>query len=196
MGVNMAETMVTGPSRLSTTTITLHWIVAIAIIGMLFLGIYIEDFVPGKLADGSRNPFRGYLMGIHKATGVLVLAVAVMRAIWRLAQGWPTPVGVYQRLEVVAAKATHWVLLLATIIMPLSGIIMSQAAGRPISIFGFFDLPMLIGESKVIGGIAHQVHGLGAWVLIAAIALHIAGALKHHFIDNDATLKRMLGLSR
>ncbi len=192
----MTETVATAPGGLSKTTISLHWIVAIAIIGMLCLGLYMEDFVPGRLEDGSRNPFKGYLVGIHKATGVLVLAAAVLRALWLLSQGWPTPVGVYQRLEVFAAKANHWVLLLATLVMPLSGIVMSQAGGRAVSVYGFFDLPMLVGESKAIGGIAHEVHEIGAWVLIAAIALHIVGALKHHFIDKDSTLTRMLGLHR
>lgn len=185
--------MTTAAAPLSKTTITFHWIIALAIIGMLAFGIYIEDFVPGKLADGSRNPFRGELMMIHKSIGAIILAVALARVFWRLSEGWPKPVQVYKSFEILLSKFTHWLLLLGTLIMPLSGIIMSQAAGRAVSVFGWFNLPMVVPESKLIGGIAHEVHGIGAWVLIAAIALHIIGALKHHVIDGDATLKRMLG---
>lgn len=185
--------MTTSPSPLSKTTISLHWIIALGIIGMLAFGIYIEDFVPGKLADGSRNPFRGELMMLHKSIGVVILTVALARIFWRMSEGWPKPVGVFKKLEKILAKTAIWLLLLGTLIMPLSGIVMSQAAGRVVPVFGLFELPIIFPESKALGGVAHEVHGIGAWVLIAAISFHIVGALKHHFIDKDATLKRMLG---
>lgn len=181
------------PLPFSKLTISFHWIIALSIIGMLAFGIYIEDFVPGKLADGSRNPLRGELMGLHKSIGALILVLALARVFWRISEGWPTPVQVYKQLELTLAKLTHWLLIIGTVAMPLSGIIMTQAAGRAVPVFGLFDLPMIFPESKLLGGIAHQVHGIGAWVLIAAILLHFVGALKHHLIDKDATLKRMLG---
>ncbi len=181
------------PSSLSKITIHFHWLIALGIIGMLAFGIYIEEFVPGRLADGTRNPFRGELMFFHKSFGAIILLLAGARVGWRFIEGWPEPASIYKRIEVIAAKATHWLLLLGTLIMPLSGIIMSQAAGRAVSVFGLFNLPTIVPESKAIGDVGHVVHEFGAWILIGVIAFHIAGALKHHVIDKDETLKRMLG---
>lgn len=178
---------------LSSTTIAFHWLIAVAIIGMLAFGIYIEDFIPGRLADGSRNPLRGDLMFYHKSLGALILVIAFFRVIWRIREGWPTPAGLYKRFEHIAAKITHWILAIGTILMPLSGIVMTQAAGRPVPVFGLFTFPTIVWESKTIGDIAHVMHGFGAYLLIAAICLHFIGALKHHFIDRDVTLRRMLG---
>lgn len=178
---------------LSKTTIWFHWLIGLGIIGMLAFGIYLEDFVPGRLADGSRNPFRGELMFWHKSIGATILLLAALRIFWRIKEGWPSPVSAYAAYEVVLAKLTHWLLLIGTLAMPLSGITMSQAAGRPVSVFKLFNLPTVVPESKLIGGIANEIHGIGAWVLIFAIVLHVIGALKHHVVDRDATLKRMLG---
>ena len=160
-----------------------HWIIALAMIGMLAFGIYIDDFVP-------RGPQAGALLQIHKAIGVLVLVYGLWRVGWRLARGFleaAAPMPVWQER---IAKLTHWVLIAGIILMPLSGTTTSLFGGHDINVFGLFVIPGFT-ENKAISDLAMEVHGTIANILIAFIVLHIAGALKHHVIDRDATLVRM-----
>lgn len=179
--------------RFSKTTLALHWLVAIVMIIMLISGIIIEDFLPKKLPDGSRNATRGLLMMLHKSTGVILLGFAVWRVVWRFMNGWPTPSSAYKFYEKVIAKVIHWMLLIGTLLMPISGIAMNQSHGRAVKVFDLFQLPTIFPESEAINMAAHNAHGLGSKLIIAAIILHIIGALKHHFVDKDTTLKRMVG---
>ncbi|MCP4317953.1 MAG: cytochrome b [Hyphomicrobiales bacterium] len=160
-----------------------HWIVALAIIGMLAFGIYIEDFVP-------RGPSKGALLQTHKAIGVLVLAYGLWRIGWRLAKGFLAPAAPMPHWQDVTSRVTHWLLIAGIIVMPISGMMTSLFGGHDISMFGLFVIP---GQPKNAGisEFAKEVHGATANIMIAFIVLHIAGALKHHLIDRDATLVRM-----
>jgi len=171
-------------------TIGLHWIIAIAIIGMLAFGLYIEDL--------PRGPEKSALIGIHKSIGLTILVLAAARFGWRLINGMPQPVGRYSTIERILAKTVHWLLLLGTLFMPISGILMSLSGGYGLAVFGLVIVPVLrntpgFQPNEALGDIAGVLHAVGGKVLIAAIVLHFAGALKHHVIDKDATLRRMLG---
>lgn len=162
-----------------------HWLVAIAIIAMLGFGFYLSWFV-------ERGPEKGALVGIHKAVGVLVLIYGVWRIGFRLVQGFKSEVATMPPWQATTAKAVHWVLMACILVMPLSGIAGSYFGGRATEVFGLFTIPAG-PEDEVLNGVAGYVHDTTAWVLVIAIAVHVAGALKHHLVDRDTTLLRMLG---
>ena len=167
-------------SKFSPFTIILHWTVAVLVIGLLAVGFYMSSFEAHAL-----YPW-------HKSFGVVVLCVAALRIVWRIKNGWPIPVGQYKKWEHVLAKLTHYVLITATILMPLSGVGMSAIGGHGVKVFGW-QMIGRVAPNKVLAGFFYQSHEMIAWVILGALTLHIAGALKHHIVDKDGTLMRMLG---
>jgi len=161
-----------------------HWIVAFVMIAMLAFGVYLEN---AELA----RPEKGYLIGIHKAVGVLVLVYGLWRVGYRLAQGFPAPVGPAPHWQELVAKAVHWILLTGILLMPVSGLMMSLFGGRPVSVFGLVTLPAF-GEIDLLHDIGGAMHSIGGKLMIVAVILHIAGTMKHRLIDRDATLARMV----
>ncbi len=162
----------------------LHWAMATIIIGVLGLGLYMSDLPP--------DPFKFQLYGLHKAFGVTVLGLVVLRLLWRLGNGVPTALPHHAQWEKFLARAAHYALYALMMIVPLSGWAMSSAGGHPVSFFGLFTLPALIGENPDLGRDIAEMHETLAWSLMGVVALHVAGALKHHFVDKDETLLRML----
>lgn len=171
-------------SQFTKTTVALHWIIALAVISSLILGMYVEDL--------PRGAEKFELIGLHKSVGVLVLFVALYRLIWRIRNRMP------ERLSPVAAwqeKVTtlvHLILLAGTLLMPLSGILMSMGGGHPVALFG---VELIAGgdENELLEVMGESMHGLGGNVMIAAIALHVVASVKHHLLTRDGTLQRMLG---
>lgn len=132
------------------------------------------------------------LTGYHKSVGVAILAVAALRIVWTLVQPGVGALGNLPRWQHIAAKATHGLLLLWLLVMPITGWAMSSAAGRPTSFFGLFTLPMLTDPDRGLARQIREVHETLAYAGLALIAVHVAAALWHHFIVKDATLARML----
>lgn len=162
-----------------------HWITALIFIAMLGLGFFLAY---GGLEGAEKGPFRD----VHKSVGTLFVLWAVWRVGWRLIQGFPEDVSAMPIWQSISAKFIHWLLLVSILAMPLSGVIGSLYGGRSIDIFGWFTVASL-GDNETISGMAYNVHG-GAPVFISIlICIHIAAALKHHFFDKDATLRRMIG---
>lgn len=161
-----------------------HWIVAIAMIGMLGFGLYLEN------ADLARS-VRGPLIGLHKAIGVLVLFYGVWRVGYRIRQGFPAALGDVTTWQEFAAKVVHWILLAGIIIMPVSGIVMSVFEGRPVNVFDVFVIPA-VGDFPAVAEVAETIHAVAGKVLIFVVALHFLAVLKHRIIDRDATLTRMV----
>jgi len=160
-----------------------HWLTAALFLGALALGLTME-YAPLE------RETKMTLMDPHKALGVSVLLYGIWRVGWRLVRGFPAPAGDDPKWQTVAAKAVHYALLAAIIAMPLSGIAMTVFNGRPLDIAG---VTLLASPGKVewIANAAHAVHGLAGKAAAILVALHLAAALKHHFIDRDATLRRM-----
>ncbi|MES0879722.1 cytochrome b [Roseibium sp. SCP14] len=161
-----------------------HWIIAIAMIGMLGFGMFLENT---ELERSTLFP----LIQLHKALGVLVLIYGAWRVGYRLVQGFPPSVGEAPAWQEAAAKAVHWILLASIIVLPLSGLVMSLSGGHAVSIFNIVTIPAP-GEFPAINEAASAVHGIGGKVLLAAVVIHIVGTLKHRIIDRDATLSRMV----
>jgi cytochrome b561 len=174
--------------KLSPLTIALHWVIALTIIAMLGVGFYMSWYEVYPLYDW------------HKSFGVLIFVVILLRVWWRIKNGWPVPVRDYPKLEHLLAKATHWVLIVGTVLMPISGMLYSGLGGWGIKVFGWVMVPgnkNAKGQTEPIhaglssfGQFTHEWLG---YLLAVAIILHVAGALKHHLIDKDRTLLRMLG---
>lgn len=161
-----------------------HWLVALCVICLLGVGLYMTRL------DPSPTVFKIY--ALHKSIGITVLSLAVLRLIWKLTNPHPQALATHAVWEKFLARLIHVFLYFAIIGMPLSGWIMSSAKNFPVSVFNLFTLPNLVGPSEDIARAAVMFHGLTAWVLMAAIFLHVAGALKHHVMDKDATLTRMV----
>lgn len=161
-----------------------HWIIALAMIGMLAFGFFLEY---GWLAREAKGP----LIGIHKAIGVLVLIFGAWRVGYRLFQGFPDSVANMPAWQEITAKVAHWGLLAGILVMPASGIVSSIFRGRAVEVFGLFTIPAQ-GEVTWLANLAAGTHGWAGIAVAVLLVLHVAGALKHHFIDRDATLARMV----
>jgi cytochrome b561 len=175
---------------LSLISILLHWLVAIGMISLLTVGIYMSQTETY------------FLYPWHKSFGFILFFIILARVIWRLTQGWPTPVQKFERYEQVISKITHWVLIIGTLIMPISGILMSSLSGHGLKVFGASIIPFnpdpsapnkALAHNETLAAFFHTTHGWVGYLLVVFILLHILGACKHHFINKDRTLKRMLG---
>lgn len=172
------------PDKFSAMTIALHWLVGSAMIAMLVFGLILEEIENRELKSA--------LMWWHKGLGVALLAFALARLGWRMANGMPTVFGHVPAWQERAAAATHWFLLAGTLFMPISGVMLSLGNGRAIDVLGLFTIAA--GEkNEMLHEIGEVIHGAGGKLLMIAVALHVAGALKHHVVDRDRTLARMLG---
>lgn len=166
----------------------LHWLIALLILTLIGVGVYMAEL-------DREAPVRLQLYSLHKAVGVTVLALVVLRVAWiKLSAGPRLPAGLqpWERLMSRVVKVLLYILMLLT---PLAGYLMSNAAGKPINWFGMFELPALIGENSQWREILGELHELFAFSMLGLIGLHLAGALKHRFIDKDPgldVLKRML----
>lgn len=130
------------------------------------------------------GPLRGDLYALHKSLGVIALIGIGVRLAVRLGTRVPPlPVGMPTG-ERHAAKAGHLLLYVGMLTVPLSGAIMSMAGGHGIKFFGF-PLPNLMATDKPLAGLAHEMHELLPYLLLGVIGLHVAGALKHRFVDKD-----------
>ena len=166
-------------------TIALHWILALAIIFMIPFGISLDG-----QPEGDAKTAR---VSLHVSIGLLVLLVGLVRLLWRLNNGLPRPAGEHSAWQPRMARVVHIILLIAPIYMPIGGMMFALGKGYQIGLFGL----TLVGASNSppagLEPIAHVMHGLGGFVVALTVLLHAAGALKHHFIDRDGTMRRMLG---
>jgi cytochrome b561 len=164
------------------TAIVLHWLMALLIFAILPIGYYMHDL---KL-----SPVKLQLYSYHKWIGISLLLLAVLRIIWRIMH--QPPALILPRWQLFASGAVHFSLYLLFIAMPMTGYLMSSAKGVQTVWFGVLPLPNLLEKDKLLGELLGQVHEYLSYMLIFCIALHVAAALKHYFIDRDTVLQRML----
>ena len=173
-------------SSYSNMAITLHWLIAVLVIGNIAGALY---------AEGLEGEARGAIMGLHKSIGITVLALTVWRLVLRLRENFVPLPGHMKGWEIVAARASHigfYVLLLG---LPLSGWAFASTAERPLVWFGLFELPFSPLD-KAGRGVFHDVHKVAGILALVLVVLHILGALKHQFLDRDEILGRMLPFLR
>lgn len=167
--------------------IALHWLVAVLICCSFPLGLYMTSL--------ALSPLKLQLYSYHKWLGMLILALVVLRVLWRLGKGAPPalPAPAWQQR---AAVVTHTLLYALMVAIPLTGWMMSSAKGFPVVWLGVLPLPDLVGKDEALGDLLLATHKALNFLLLGLVGLHVAAALKHHFVDRDATLVRMLPLLR
>lgn len=169
--------------RYSTTAIVLHWAIALLIFAAFPLGLYLEDMKP--------SPTTLKLYSYHKSMGVSVFFLLALRLGWRATHPPPLQPAGMPRWQVIASAAIHHSLYLLMAAIPLSGWLASSAKGFPTVWLGLVQLPDLLGRNKELGELLGGVHGTLNGIMLLLVVLHVAAALKHHFIDKDGLLLRM-----
>ena len=173
--------------RYTKTAMLLHWLSALLIIAAFFLGltmVAIPGFSPTKLKYFSW----------HKWLGVTVLLVAALRLLWRKANRPPPPLVSIPAWQHKVAEGMHYLLYLLIFAVPISGYFYTYAAGVPVVYLGLWQLPAVIAPNPELKPLLKTVHYVLTMTMAAAVVAHALAALKHHFIDRDITLKRMLPL--
>ena len=161
----------------------LHWVLAILIITLISVGLYMSEL------PNSEDKWR--MIGMHKATGMLVLSLVIVRVIWRLMNVQPELPKSVPAILARLAHANIFILYFLMIAMPVSGILGSLSAGYPISFFDLFVIPAFAMKYEVFSSYCWWTHGICAWLLICLIIAHIGAGLYHHFIRKDNVLRRM-----
>ncbi|MGH8202235.1 MAG: cytochrome b [Steroidobacteraceae bacterium] len=167
--------------------IALHWLMALLLIGLVAMGLYMV-----WLPDTGYDAWKIVLILAHKQLGMLALVIAAPRLFWRLANALPRLVGALSDWQTVLARFIHLCVYGLMFALPVTGWLMSSAAGLPISVLGLFTLPDLVGRNDLLFQTLIQVHAALAFGLIACLLGHMGAALRHHFLLRDATLKKML----
>lgn len=166
----------------------LHWVVALLIAVQLVLG--------WVAASWRLSPTQLELFVWHKSIGMLVLLLVVLRLAWRLRHAAPALPQDMPRWERRAALASHVLLYVVMLALPFSGWVDNSASGVPFSIFWFVPLPSIAPVNEDVAGVAGEIHLALGILLIVLVAIHVAAALRHHFIERDDVLVRMLPGSR
>lgn len=174
--------------RYGIISIILHWIFAIAVYAMFGLGLWMVTL---SYYDGWYHQ----APELHKSIGVLLMMGLVIRVIWRHISPPPAAPKTHSKFTRISAVAAHITLYALLFALLISGYLISTAEGKPISVFGIFDVPATLADAGSQADIAGVIHLWLAWSVVILSVLHGLAALKHHFIDKDDTLKRMLGRS-
>jgi len=170
--------------RYTGTAKTLHWLMAILLFGLLALGFYMHDL--------PLSPEKLKLYSWHKWAGVTAFLLVLVRLAWRVTHLPPALPASMPRIMQLAAHAGHFALYALMIAIPLSGWLMSSAKGFQTVWFGVLPIPDLLDKNKELGDLLAIVHKGLNLLFVAVLAGHIGAALKHHFIDRDDILTRML----
>lgn len=171
-------------TRYDATAQALHWATAALILGAWGLALAVDGMPKG--------PDKGFWIGVHKSAGTTVLALVFLRAAWRLVSPPPPPADSMSPLMHAAAQGVHVGLYLLMILLPLSGVLMSQANDRPVAFWGLFTLPTLVGVNKDFAHDLKEGHELLANLILALAFVHAAAAAYHQHVLKDGLMLRML----
>ena len=175
------------PHGYGLVAIFLHWLVALTVIGLFTLGVWMT---------GLTYYDEWYKRGpaIHKSIGILLFLIMVGRVIWRAVNVTPEAEPAIGALQRRVANSVHGLLYVLLFALMISGYLISTADGKAIEVFGLFAVPATISGIPNMEDVSGKVHWYLALILISLAGLHAAASLKHHFIDRDRTLKKMLGV--
>jgi cytochrome b561 len=166
-------------------SILIHWLMAILIIGLFVSGVYMVDL-------DYYSKWYNAAPWWHKSIGLLVFALLVFRFIWLLTNIRPAALDSYTSWEIFAAKVTHYSFYLLLFVVCVSGYLISTAKGAAIEFFNLFNIPATISFNKQQADIAGEIHEIAAYVMAFLFVLHVCATFKHHFLDKDTTLIRIL----
>lgn len=171
-------------------SILLHWVMAIALIGMYFVGDYMVEL---EYYDTLYHK----LPALHKAIGIILAGLLVIRLAWVYSQPRPQPAtGAAPAMTHLAGKLGHLALYGLLLVMIISGYLISTAKGHGINVFDWFEVPALLPTNEDRGELAGEIHEVAGTLFILLVGVHALAALIHHFYWKDNTLTRMLGISK
>lgn len=166
--------------------ILIHWLVALVVVGLFALGWWMVEL-------DYYSKWYKTAPDVHKSVGILLFAVMLLRAGMRGFGGVPAPVPGTRRWEQRTAHVVHLALYALIFAACIAGYLISTADGRPISVFGWFEVPATLTAIPNQEDVMGDIHLVIAIAILAIAALHALAALKHHLVDRDATLARMVG---
>jgi cytochrome b561 len=173
--------------RYGAVAVLFHWLMALLLVALIASGLYMVS-----LPDVGFDSKKITLILYHKALGILALVLFAMRLAWRLVNVLPGLVATLPDWQKVIARFVHLCFYGLMFMLPMTGWLMSSAAAIPVSFLGLFDLPDLISHDEYLFQTLIIVHRWLGYALIALIVVHVAAALRHHFLFKDETLKKML----
>ncbi len=185
-------TTATVTARYSAVAIVLHWLIAACILALLAMGLVMTHV---KLAPATLFP----LYQLHKSVGITVLLLVLLRVIWRFTHRPPPLPAAMPGVERAASSTVHLLLYALMLGMPLTGwaVVSASPLNIPTVLYGIVPWPHLpvlstLAHKKPVEAVLQTLHAWGAWIVIGIVAVHIAAALRHHFITRDAIMLRML----
>ena len=169
--------------------VILHWVMAVVVVGLFALGLWMVGL-------SYYDPWYRKAPEFHKGIGVLLFITLLLRLVWRWSSTLPRPEPGLTPFERRASSAAHVALYVLLVAVTASGYLISTADGRPIDVFGWFQVPAVMSGLPNQADLAGDIHLALAIGLITLAGFHAAGAFKHHFFDGNRTLVRMLGARR
>ena len=166
-----------------------HWLSAVVVIGLFAVGVWMVELT-------YYSPWYKTAPHWHKSIGLLLLALTLFRLVWRLVNPKPASESNHQPWEKLAAHGAHIAIYFLLLLIMAAGILISTEEGRGIMLFDWFELPSFKPLFENQADIAGDIHQYAAYSLIALVVIHAVGALKHHFIDKDSTLLKMIKFKR
>jgi len=166
------------------TAVSLHWLIALLIFAAFPLGLYMHDL--------PLSPHKLRMYSYHKWIGITVLLFAVIRLYWRTTHRPPAMPDTMQQWEKFAAESVHYLLYALIFIIPVSGWLMSSAMGFQTVWFGVLPLPDLVNKDKALADLLHEAHEMLNYGLLGLLLGHVGASIKHHFIERDDILVRMV----
>lgn len=176
------------PNSYGLVSISVHWLVALVFFGLFGLGLWMVEL-------DYYSTWRKTAPELHKSIGLLLFTLMLLRLLWRFLSPLPVPLSSYSRLTRLGAKLGHGLLLFGLFTLMIAGYLISTADGQGIRVFDWFEVPALLSGLPNQEDLAGLVHEYLAWALVILATLHGLAALKHHYLDRDLTLLRMLGRS-
>lgn len=163
----------------------LHWVIAVLIIGLIYLGWYMVDLT-------YYDKWYNSSLSWHKSLGMIVIALVLIKICWQLYTPAPESVVGLKFWEAISAYIMHIILLFLMLAIPVSGYIISSSAGQSIPVFDWFSIPAILKITATVRDWAIALHFYMAYGTAGLVTIHVIAAIKHQFIDKNNTLKRML----
>jgi cytochrome b561 len=167
------------------TAQVLHWITALLMFTILPVAWHIVTM-------NQDDPRRETWLTIHKSIGITILALTIIRIVWRWITPPPSLPGTMGQIEAAAAVLSHWLLYIVLITMPVSGYLQSAAGGHSVIYFGLFEIPSLVPQNKNMAEWATAIHNAGQWAVYTLIVLHVLATVWHLAVRRDGILDRIL----
>lgn len=166
-------------------SIVLHWVTAITIIALFALGLWMEGF-------DYDHPLYKTVPHLHKSIGFCLLCVIIFRLTWRVCIGIPNSISTHLKWEKITSKVAHGMLYFMVLLMLPTGYLITTAKGQSLDVFNWFSLPAVITGVDNLEKLAGDIHEILAFTIMGIAFIHASGALKHHYMDKDITMLRML----